>query len=202
MKIVFISDVHNRIHEVVNDIPSMGYEHEVKAFFQAITRLKEAGYVQNFVGIAGNHDLSFQDMPITARSWIPDFYEYLENDHVTIHGVKFHGSPITPEFMGWGFGRERGEIIKQYWDLIPDDTDVLVTHGPPMGILDWAVYDEIHVGCEELRTRVMQVKPKIHAFGHIHGSYGQHKHDNIKFVNASNLNEGYKYTNKPIIVEI
>jgi Icc-related predicted phosphoesterase len=86
------------------------------------------------------------------------------------------------------------------WEAIPSDTHILVTHCPPSGILDTSGYphNKPRLGCSLLRERVDLIKPKIHVFGHIHGSAGYLFHNGTHFFNASILNEEYQYTNKPI----
>jgi Icc-related predicted phosphoesterase len=124
---------------------------------------------------------------------------------VTIDGLNFWGSPITPNFFEayWAFNRSRGEIISRYWDMIPQITDVLITHGPPHDIMD-LVPDGKKVGCEELRLKVDYDLPrlKLHVFGHIHDGYGKRKIDNKTFVNASICTEQYVPKNPPIQVEL
>ena len=128
---------------------------------------------------------------------------YLENGSCEFGGLKFWGSPVQPEFMDWAFNVKRGPDIKKYWDMIPDDTDVLITHGPPWGLLDQIRpgREVEHLGCGELLKAVRRVKPKLHVFGHIHGGYGSFKEGPTQFVNASLLNEAYRPVNAPIVVE-
>ena len=126
---------------------------------------------------------------------------YLNDTGIEISGFKFWGSPIQPEFFDWAFNRERGKDIRQHWDMIPDDIDVLLTHGPAFGILDWCAHGA-RVGCEDLLEVIEKIKPKIHAFGHIHESYGMREIGNTVFVNACNLDERYKFKNPPIELTI
>ena len=91
--------------------------------------------------------------------------------------------------------------MKAKWDAIPDNADILITHGPPYGYLDIPGGQNIRVGCEMLRARVDQFKPKIHVFGHIHGSAGYYFNGYTHFINASVLNEQYVYTNLPLTIE-
>ena len=84
--------------------------------------------------------------------------------------------------------------------MIPVDTDILITHGPPFGKLDYARYQNVNVGCEELMKRVEEIKPKINVFGHIHEGYGYVFDGNTHYINASVLNERYEYRNKPVNV--
>jgi len=90
--------------------------------------------------------------------------------------------------------------LEETWDRIPENLDVLVTHGPPWGILDVAP-NNLNVGCELLQTKVTQVSPKIHVFGHIHGSYGQKTIDGVEYINAAVLGESYKPKNKPVMID-
>lgn len=133
---------------------------------------------------------------------------YLNEESTEAFGLKIYGTPIQPWFHDWAFNRMRGEDIQQHWDKIPEDTDVLVVHGPPYMILDhlhpqYQRYNENpNVGCENLREKIFDIKPKLVVFGHIHEGYGSREIDGITFVNASCLNENYKPMNPPQFVEI
>ncbi len=106
----------------------------------------------------------------------------------------------------------RGLPLRDKWDLIPSDTGVLVTHGPPYGYLDCAErpvrldaddgIDVEHVGCEELRSALDRVQPKLHVFGDIHDGYGQvgpRRHDPRQ---RPNCDAGYKPVNSPVVVDL
>jgi len=84
---------------------------------------------------------------------------------------KVYGSPGTPDFGGMAFMYDREKDGPMLAGAIPEDTDILVTHGPPHGILDEAL-GKTRAGCEDLMARVGEVKPRLHAFGHIHQAYG------------------------------
>ncbi len=117
-----------------------------------------------------------------------------------IDGVKFYGSPWQPEFYDWAFNLPRGEKLAEKWDSIPNDTDILITHGPAYQMLDWTLNNQL-VGCQDLFNRIMTVKPKIHVCGHIHCAYGQKYFNDVEFLNAAVLNERYQHENKPIKLE-
>jgi len=122
---------------------------------------------------------------------------YLQDSGCEIEGVKFWGSPWQPWFFDWAFNLERGEQLRRKWALIPDDTDVLITHGPPAGILDLCP-DGRRVGCGDLRLRVEQIEPMAHIFGHIHHSAGQVEPlvgRRTRFINAAICDESYLPTN-------
>ena len=121
-----------------------------------------------------------------------------------LHGIKIYGSPWQPWFYDWAFNLARGSEIKEKWDAIPTDTNILVTHGPPHGILDQTSSGE-HAGCEELLKTVRgRVRPRYHVFGHIHEAYGTERDPNynIVYVNASTCNLRYAPVHAPIVFEL
>jgi Icc-related predicted phosphoesterase len=148
--------------------------------------------------IAGNHDWLFERDHYHAASLVSNA-TYLNDSEAHVNGLKVWGSPITPAFNNWAFNRDRGEAIKRHWDMIPDDIDILVTHGPPRGILDEVEGDtgywmdqgkrkarERHVGCDDLLAAICRLKNlKLHVFGHLHGSWGNEVHGGIRYVNCS-----------------
>ena len=117
-----------------------------------------------------------------------------------VDGLEVWGSPWQPWFHDWAFNLERGAALAEKWAMIPDSTDLLITHGPPHGILD-ACFDGRRVGCEELTRAVERVRPKLHVFGHIHEAYGVVDDGTTLFVNASNCNLRYRPANAPIVVD-
>ena len=152
--------------------------------------------------VAGNHDMMLEEFPSTARHLFTNCI-YLENEEIVIDGVKFYGSPVTPWFHSWAFNVDRGDLISKVWARIPDDTGVLITHGPPHGIMDVTPYGNIHVGCEDLYDRIYLLPQlKLHIFGHIHDGHGTMMDGDVMFVNASICDEKYRATNQPIVVEI
>lgn len=157
---------------------------------------------EHVIAIAGNHDFVFE-RPRHKNDIDFGRVIYLENSSCEIDGVKFWGSPVTPWFFNWAFNVHRGVLIRKYWNEIPEDVDVLITHGPPHGILDTVNQYEDCLGCEELFERVDNLtRPLVHAFGHIHGGYGQAQFGRQRFYNASVVNEAYKVVNKPWEVEL
>jgi len=152
--------------------------------------------------IAGNHDVWMEKASRSEiNAIIPPGIHYLQDEGVTIEGLNFWGSPVQPEFFDWAFNRKRGLAIQEHWNLIPKNTDVLITHGPPMSILDKAP-DNTHVGCANLFTTIRDLKLKLHVFGHIHDGYGIEVKNNTMFVNAAICTEQYKPTNAPRTIEL
>jgi len=121
--------------------------------------------------VAGNHDTAIERRLVTPADFAAVGIIYLENTSTIIDGVRIWGSPITPTFgTGWAFNKSR-ETISRVWDSIPDDTNIVVTHGPPKTIMDLS-YDSSRVlefcGCGALYKRIIKLKPKAVLFGHIH----------------------------------
>src|SRR6202034_1412719 len=140
---------------------------------------------------AGNHDRYFQNSPHEARSLLTNAI-YLENTGVTIDNVTFWGSPYTPEFLNWAFMYPRGSAARRYWDQMPYNLDVLITHDTRLGILYQIAPGEEHLGCAELLESVVEKRPRVHLFGHIHGGAGTFESGATRFANTAYLNEQYK----------
>lgn len=208
MQIVAISDTHGKHRDLkipdgdvlihAGDVTRGGTKEQVVDFLEWFSEQTHT----HKIFVAGNHDFFFEQADSDMiSSVIPDGIVYLNDSSIEINGVKFWGSPITPWFNNWAFNRNRGSEIKKHWDLIPNDADVLITHGPPFGILDETVYGK-RTGCEELFLRVYHVKPKFHIFGHIHEDYGSFTKGETSFVNASVLDDWYEMKNKPVILDL
>lgn len=121
--------------------------------------------------IAGNHDIQLQKIGKQLPDWVyPDKFHFLWDSGVTIEGIKFYGSPWVTTINGrWAFEQNEFEL-ERHFIRIPGDTDVLITHGPPYGILN-DVYGR-HIGSQALRTRVEKLRPRYHFFGHCHEDFG------------------------------
>jgi Icc-related predicted phosphoesterase len=217
MKIVFFSDTHGEHNNVTipecdiaiftGDLTRTGLRSQTTDFLDWFTEQDQAKYK---VMIAGNHDYWFDinhrksaNYNITDGSQldvIPNNITYLQDNSVTINGIKIWGSPITPWFWNWAFN-VTPEVLETYWDKIPMDTDIVITHGPPANtILDICKTGD-RAGCPSLYKRLLEVKPKICAFGHIHEGYGIEIIEDIKLINASILNVNYVPVNSPIEIE-
>ena len=193
MKIICISDTHNlhkdlRIPEGdilvhAGDLTCVGGIDEIKQFNIWLGTLPH----RYKIVIAGNHDLYLEAVPSSANLLINNAI-YLNDSGVEIEGLKIWGSPISPNYQDWAFNRERGETIRKHWEMIPEDTDILITHCPPFGILDFTDTGK-HEGCQDLFEIVQQkIKPRLHIFGHLHYAHGQVKVNETIFVNASIVN--------------
>jgi len=216
MYITVISDTHNQ-HKWLNipkkgdiivhagDVSSKGSRREIEIF------LKWYGDLDYKVKILtpGNHDWAFERNPEVCEELCDNYGVILLNDSgYKYNGVKFWGSPVQPKFGNWAFNRSIHSYssnthhgpptyphIKPHWDKIPNDTDVLITHGPPKDVLDRTCYGGT-VGCPWLSQTIERVKPILHVFGHIHESRGvivdKTKKDPITYCNGSSLDIRYK----------
>ena len=192
MRLVFISDTHTHRDLAIpegdvlvhaGDATSTGTAGEVEQFLQWF----DAQPHRRRLFIAGNHDWLFQRDPDLAALLLARHpgITYLQDAGVAIDGLRFYGSPWQPEFCQWAFNLpRRGRALREAWARIPEGTDVLITHGPPHGVLD-QVRGGSHLGCEELAARVAAVRPRIHVFGHIHDGFGVLRSQATVFINAS-----------------
>lgn len=211
MKIVIISDTH-MLHDHVmlpcgdmlihaGDMAGHGTEQEVMRFNNWISKLD----FKHKIVIGGNHDWAFEKNEIDHKSL---GFTYLQDESILIDGIKIYGSPWQPDFCHWAFNLPRGKKLKEKWDLIPNNTDILITHCPPRGIcdkledhyVDGKRCDGAHEGCDDLLTAVRRVKPKYHIFGHIHSGYGKFKNEHTTFINAAICTEQYQPINEPFVI--
>lgn len=160
--------------------------------------------------IAGNHDNLLQE----------DYFQYLEGEPAfgylcdsgtEFKGLKIWGSPWTCKFEGqnpqaMAFTVNTDEELEEKWKLIPDNIDILITHSPPLDFFD-KISENRLAGSPSLLIRSMEIRPKIHCFGHIHecgGSkkfiriYDEKHEQGIWYINASIVDENYKHVNKPV----
>lgn len=229
LKIDCISDLHGNYPQleggdlllIAGDLTSRDLQKEMNFFFEWIGK-------QNYrkkIFIGGNHDNMLQqlgdDVMLYAREVVglrEEMAEYLCDTGTEFEGLKIWGSPWTSQFPGinpncCAFTRPYLVDLKDRWDLIPDDVDILITHGPPFSILDRvAVEFDASVGdIQLLETLEKRINPKVHVFGHIHEmggqkiiykrpGYGSENHTTC--VNASVVDERYRHVNPIIRLEL
>lgn len=219
MKLCFISDTHGKHRGLkipdcdilfhCGDIANIG---EISIYQDFNIWLQELSHVEHVVIIPGNHDTTIERSPEMIRECIINNpkTKLLINQGCVVNGLKIWGSPTTPMFYNWAFMKNPGEDIQKIWDRIPYGLDVLLTHGPSHGYLSKNKNGE-ECGCPQLLQKVIQVQPKIHAWGHIHTNGIMHtpeksvvkmKECNTVCINASSLDENYALLKEPIIYEI
>lgn len=179
--ILHFSDTHNKHREFIlpnnidiaifsgdcsNPMDPYKNEAEVRDFIKWYGSLD----IKYKIFVAGNHDSSIEKRLISKFDFAAEGIIYLENDFTEIDGIKIWGSPITPTFGNWSFMKNRAKL-HDLWQTIPEDTDIIVVHGPPQGVLDLSCNRENQFemcGCKALTKRVKQIEPKYCMFGHIH----------------------------------
>lgn len=239
MKIVLISDTHNRHNHLTSkaafsnklpdgdlllhagDLTGVGAKSEVESVIEWMYKNAKR-FTHGIVFVAGNHDRSFDpkfgeyeindemgEKPKVKPIWLRNILSniksdgsgitYLENESVNIGGLNIWGSPISPWFHGdrWAFNKHRGDDIQEVWNLIPANTDIIVTHTPVAYKCDYIPRDEEYAGCENLRKTIKQIKPILHVGGHIHEGYGMEYDEDTIYANAAICNLMYEPVNKP-----
>lgn len=208
-RIVAISDTHNQHQKVIlpegdilihaGDLTGRGSDRELFEVFLWLE--KQAQKFKHVIFIAGNHDFGLETECLQILS---SNIHYLEDEQIELEGIKFYGSPWTPTFFDWAF-MKADQDLKEVWDKIPDDTQVLITHGPAYGFLD-ETQEHLHVGSRTLKARILELSDKKlthHICGHIHEGYGYGKGFlDGGFYNVSTVNRRYEVINPPVIIDI
>lgn len=214
MRVVAISDTHG-LHEELELPPGDVLIHAgdysrqgVLSEFEAFCAWFAAQPFRHRLLVAGNHDVILEADPAGCLARLPAGITYLQDQAVTLDGVRFYGAPWTPEFCRWSFMRDRGAPLREVWDRIPAGVQVLITHGPPYGHGDvvpgFQGRPARAVGCLELLKAVQRVQPEWHVFGHIHEGYGVTRSDELStlFVNAALCGDDYASVRPPLVFDV
>jgi Icc-related predicted phosphoesterase len=208
MKIVAFADTHGQHAQVelpkgdvlvfAGDACKYGSRDEMIDFLEWFSSHRNAEKIV----VAGNHDMCVEKYPsFMARKCAYYGITYLQDDGCYIDGIKFWGTPWTPQFGNWAFMTDRLRLAEIFGKIRPD-TDVVISHGPPRGRKDYAVFGDEHVGSPELLGAVSRVAASLHIFGHIHESYGWETGMRGEiYANVSLVDEYYKMVNKPVVFE-
>ncbi|MCC7071871.1 MAG: metallophosphatase domain-containing protein [Deltaproteobacteria bacterium] len=199
MRLVLLADTHTFQADLAGKIPDgdllvhagdLGRAGDAEELAEVAAWLRSQPHRHKLV-VPGNHDALFEDDPTRARE-IFDGLVVLIDEEATVGGLRVYGSPWTPRYHSWSFMKERGAPLAAVWAKIPAGLDLLITHGPPKGVLDdassyrggtWAGPEL--AGCEDLARRVELTRPRVHAFGHIHGRQGVVEKNGTRFVNCT-----------------
>lgn len=243
MKITFVSDTHT-MHDQIEvepcdifcysgDLTNKGYLFDVVSFFEWLRKIP----AKHIIWIAGNHDKSldkdlmfaeqdpiqsllnrqvYNDVQMLIKD-LPPHIHYLNGQALTIEGINFYGTPVTPRFgVGWAFNRTRDNSIAKDWSKIPKNTNILLTHTPPYDILDYVDQrlrrhpdEDQRTGCPLLFKCIKErlINLKINAFGHIHANYGctlkaVSNTRYVLFINGAMINNRGKFLIKqPITID-
>ncbi|SFB69622.1 Predicted phosphoesterase [Zunongwangia mangrovi] len=207
MRIISISDTHNKHQDLeipdgnilihCGDISEGGTKPEIVDFLQWFSKLPH----KHKILIAGNHDFHLEKYSTNLDDIIPDNIHYLSDSGITLENFRIWGSPFTPGNGNWAFNLERGRSIRKKWNLIPQNTDILITHTPPYGILDESKTYK-NIGCEELLKKIVDIKPKLHFFGHVHDDFGKKSIGPTLFVNNAVMDSKNRLINGVSVVDV
>ncbi len=207
-RLVLISDTHCQLEklqvpdgDILVHAGDLTYRGDIQTIAIELAKMKKLPHPTKLL-ICGNHDWLGEHNPSLMREMCTDAgVTYLDHEAITMASINFFGSAYTPEFYNWSFNVPRDEL-KPYWDAIPDNTHILVTHGPPRGILDKCP-DGFLAGCDHLLKRTQEL-PNLthHIYGHIHEGYGIKKVGNVTYINASGCTGNYKPTNPAVVLDI
>lgn len=219
MKIWFISDTHCEHQNLeVPDVDAVIHcgdesnhgnawmnEPEARRFFDWYSELK----IPAKIFVPGNHSTAIEQGLIRSTDY-PEV-TFLIHESMQWNGMRIFGSPYTPEFFNWAYMKARSQL-DIVWQSIPDDIDILITHGPPKGIMDVTadMYtgEPVHVGSKSLMRHVEhRIRPRIHAFGHIHDepaihNYGTLFHGATQFINCACCHLTRGLVNQGVVVEL
>lgn len=209
VKIVCFSDTHDKYNLGVlketykgdlllhaGDATSTGELRQLSAYSDWLAKQK----FDSKIIIPGNHDLAFEKNWELAEAHVPDATAILNQSTTLYNGLKIWGEPRQPWFYDWAFNVQR-EHMGAVWDLVPKDTDILVTHGPPFGAGD-INGQGVRCGCVAQRKWIEENQPRLVVCGHIHDGYGIYLIGKTLVVNASICNGYYEPDNQPITVEL
>lgn len=217
MRIWFISDTHGGHDQLVVPDADMvihcGDESnarnlsanyaEAVPFFQWYRNVP----IRHKIYVPGNHSIAVWNHMVHPEDY-PEI-DFLIHQSITIEGLSIFGSPFTPRFGDWAFMQKRN-VMDSVWRTITGKVDILVTHGPPKGVLDLTtdIGDNrpVQVGCKSLLNAVNRIKPKYHAFGHIHDedtflNYGMLDRGETKFINCACMNLKYEIVHNGFLVD-
>ena len=206
MKLVCFSDIHadynfklpkGDVLVYCGDFSGMGTLQDIAVFNTFLLDHKDD--YQEILVVYGNHETASECNLAVSQALFTGCH-VLTDEGITIDGVKFYGTPFTKTFYNWAFMKSEKDLVAVY-DQIPKDTDVVIAHGPPYGILDQNSWGE-HCGSTAFLERMKVVKPKACIFGHIHASSGVIRLNETTYINASLLDDNYAMAFKPRVLEI
>lgn len=197
MKIVAMSDLHGYLPERVpacdlvllagdlTPISNHGSLFQARWLDTDFRRWLERLPARKVVGIAGNHDFVFERDPHLVPRDLP--WTYLQDSGCAWEGLKIWGTPWQPRFFDWAFNGDP-ERLRRQWSLIPDDTDILIVHGPPRAFGDTVPRGEGKFelcGCPHLLERIKEIRPRLVVYGHIHEGRGEWRLGRTRLANVT-----------------
>ena len=157
---------------------------------------------EEIILIAGNHDFFCERYPNEVGNYLMEAVYLKDAQYVLDNGMTVWGSPMTLTFLNWAFMESEDNLDQYHWSKIPDNTDILLSHGPAFGHQDVAHPGGDHLGSKTLAKRIDRLKIPYVICGHIHGGYGVEKTKDTTYINCSVLNEDYKRVNEPVVFDL
>lgn len=221
LRFVVISDTHNRIDSGFvlpegdilihcGDLTMKGGTDEIHSFISCLTNWR----FRHKIVIAGNHDFTFD--PLFCRTAnksnlhynealkreLGRYCTYLEDSGVDLYGYRLWGTPWIPRHTKSAFSLSDGcAELRAKREMIPDNIDILITHGPAYGLNDLTV-DNRHVGCPLLLESFQRIHPLIHLCGHIHECHGIAETRHFPSVNAAICAKKYRPIHRPFVFDL
>jgi Icc-related predicted phosphoesterase len=165
--------------------------------------------------VKGNHDVAMQG-DYYDRAWnvfhkekvnaemmrdlISSKFNYLQDSSIVIDDIHIYGTPWVNKCGEWAFSEIEAKL-KTHYTKIPNNVDVLVTHGPAEGTADATIFGK-RAGSSSLQVELVRKKPLVHVFGHVHEGYGVHRNGPVLALNASSCTAGYRPTNVPLVFDL
>lgn len=198
MTILHLSDTHG-CHRRLRDLPEADVVIHSGDFTMNGSEAEAIDFMNWFcdlpyrykIFICGNHDDCLYEASIDG---LDDNVNYLCNSGIEIEGLKFYGVPMFMEDC-------ITDRQSRNYASIPNDTEVLITHSPAYGILDFD--DDINYGSEE----ILEIIPilhnlKAHLFGHIHARNGIMEQNGVIFSNGAIMNADYTILIRPNVITL
>ena len=211
MRLVLLADTHDQnLHTKFGTIPDgdvLIHAGDLVAIGRDPERYKRMGnQLRRFphrykLVVPGNHDHLFLEDLEAAKAALGTGISVLFDSSIEIEGKLFYGTP----WLHWVEGKYTFETqdSEAKWEMIPENTDVLITHSPPYGIFDLSAKSGEHIGSVELRKHVLErVRPQVHVFGHNHMEWGQEEIEGVKFVNAAMVDDLYKPLRGATVIDL
>jgi Icc-related predicted phosphoesterase len=154
--------------------------------------------------VPGNHDRCVEVDPRTAERLMPNV-TFLTGRSVEVAGLTIWGGPWTPGDGRWAYNSRSAVEARDLWGAIESRVDVVVTHGPPRGILDGFTHGwrPMRAGCRELRRAIVANRPQLHVFGHIHECGGRSRVvRGVRYLNAAVVDSKYRLVRGASVVNL
>lgn len=214
-RICAVSDLHGALPTVpeadilvvAGDISPIDYDREIDKvidwFDSDFVEWIRSTPTKYKVFIAGNHDFAIQKELKYFKEYVdPEDLLFLHDSEAEIEGINFYGIPWVPNLVGWAFYGDSQTLTDKY-GLVPEGTDVVISHGPPYGVADRVMSAmHPHVGAAQADLMIRDINPKHFVCGHIHEGYGHYELEGTHIWNVAIMDAFYYPSNAPVVFEM